>query len=89
MVAPNTWREMHPSLFIFLPKIVNMWSMETKNKGKTIGVGKIGTNPSTSIKKIALLIDDLMHGLLRLLVQQAQQVVSNDTKRPLVFVNYF
>ena len=58
--------------------------METTNKGKIVGVGKIGTNPSTSIKKIALLIDDLMHGLLRPLVQQAQQVVSDDTKRPLV-----
>ena len=62
-----------------------MWSMETTNKDKIVGVGKIGTNPSTSIKKIALLIDDLMHGLLRPLVQQAQQVVSNDTKRSLVF----
>ena len=59
--------------------------METRNKGKIVGVGKIGMNPFTSIKKIALLIDDLMHGLLRPLVQQAQQVVSNDTKRSLVF----
>ena len=42
---------MHQRLFIFLPKIVNMWSMETTNKGKIVGVGKIGTNHSTSIKK--------------------------------------
>jgi len=41
--------------------------METTNKGKIVGVGKIGTNPSTSIKN-DLLIDDLMHGLLRPLV---------------------
>jgi len=33
------------------------------NKGKIVGVGKIGTNPSTSIEN-ALLIDDLKHSLL-------------------------
>ena len=37
--------------------------METTNKGKIVGVGKISTNPSTSIEN-ALLIDDLEHSLL-------------------------
>jgi len=36
VVAPNIWRETHQRLFIFLPKIVNMWSMETTNKGHLI-----------------------------------------------------
>ena len=36
MVAPNTWQKMHQRLFIFLSKIVNMWSMETTNKGHLI-----------------------------------------------------
>jgi len=35
-VAPNTWWEMHQILFIFLPKIVNMWFMETTNKDHLI-----------------------------------------------------
>jgi len=33
------------------------------NKGKIVGVGKIGTNPSTFIKNV-LLIDGLKHSLL-------------------------
>jgi len=37
--------------------------METTNKGKIVGVGKIGMNPSTSIEN-ALRIDDLKHSLL-------------------------
>ena len=37
--------------------------METTNKGKIIGVEKIGTNPSTSVKNV-LLINDLKHSLL-------------------------
>jgi len=37
--------------------------MKTTNKGKIVGVGKIDTNPSTSIEN-ALLIDDLKHSLL-------------------------
>ena len=37
--------------------------METTNKGKIVGVGKIGTNSSTTIEN-ALLIDDLKHNLL-------------------------
>jgi len=89
VVAPNIWREMHQRLFIFLPKIVNMWSMETTNKGKIVGVGKIGTNPSTSIKKCftywwsyAWFIKYSSIMWLRSLVQQ---VASNDTKRTLVF----
>jgi len=34
--------------------------METTNKGKIVGVEKIGMNPSTSIEN-ALLINDLKH----------------------------
>ena len=37
--------------------------METTNKGKIAGVGKIGTNPSTSIENV-LLVDGLKHSLL-------------------------
>ena len=37
--------------------------METTNKGKIVGVGKIGTNPSTSIENV-LLLDGLKHSLL-------------------------
>ena len=33
------------------------------NKGKILGVGKIGTNPSTSIENV-LLVDGLKHSLL-------------------------
>jgi len=33
------------------------------NKGKIVGVGKIGTNPSTSIENV-LLNDGLKHSLL-------------------------
>ena len=35
-IAPTTRWEMHKRWFIFLPKIVNMWSMETTNKGHLI-----------------------------------------------------
>ena len=34
------------------------------NKGKIVGVGKIGTDPCTSTKKNVLLIDGLKHSLL-------------------------
>jgi len=53
-IAPNTWQEMHQSLFIFSPKIVNICGDD--NKGKIVGVGKIGTNPSTSTKKMLYLL---------------------------------
>ena len=33
------------------------------NKGKILGIGKIGTNPSTSIENV-LLVDGLKHSLL-------------------------
>ena len=36
---------------------------EDNNKGKILGVGKIGMNPSTSIESI-LLVDGLKHSLL-------------------------
>ena len=85
VIAPNTWLEMHQRLFIFLSKIVNMWSMETTNKGKIVGVWKIGTNPSTSIEN-ASLIDDLKHSLLSIHQSCDKGQLSN--KRILIFV-YF
>jgi len=85
-IAPNTWRQKHKSLFIFLPKIVNMWSMETTNKGKIVGIGKIGMNSSIS-KEDALNIDDLKNSLLSI-----HQLCDKDhlsKKRILMFVYFF
>ena len=59
--------------------------METTNKGKIVVVGKIGTNPSTSIEN-ALLIDDLKHSLLSIHQLCDKGHLSN--KRILMFV-YF
>jgi len=55
VVAPNTWWEMHQSLFIFFPKIVHVIYGDN-NKGKIVGVGKIGTNTSTSTQKMFYLL---------------------------------
>ena len=77
---------MHQRLFIFLPKIVNMWSMETTNKGKIVGIGKIGMNSSIS-KEDALNIDDLKNSLLSI-----HQLCDKDhlsKKRILMFVYFF
>ena len=59
--------------------------METTNKGKIIGVEKIGTNPSTSVKNV-LLINDLKHSLLNIYQLCDKGHLSN--KRILMFV-YF
>ena len=55
------------------------------NRGKIFGVGKISTNPSTSIEN-ALLIDDLKHSLLSIHQLRDKDHLSN--KRILMFV-YF
>ena len=60
--------------------------METTNKGKIVGVGKIGTNPSTTIKINVLLINDLKHSLLNIYQLCDKGHLSN--KRILMFV-YF
>ena len=60
--------------------------METTNKGKIIGVEKIGTNPSTSVKNV-LLINDLKHSLLSIHKLCDKGHLSN--KRILMFVYFF
>jgi len=59
--------------------------METTNKGKIVGIGKIGTNSSISIED-ALLVDDLKHSLLSIHQLCDKGHLSN--KRILMFV-YF
>ena len=54
---------MHQSLFIFLPKNSEHVIYEDNNKGKIVEVGKIGTNPSTSIENV-FLVNGLKHSLL-------------------------
>jgi len=52
------------SKFIHIsPKNSEHVTYEDNNKGKIVGVEKIGMNPSTSIKNV-LLIDGLKHNLL-------------------------
>ena len=63
-----------------------MWSMETTNKGKIVGIGKIGMNSSIS-KEDALNIDDLKNSLLSI-----HQLCDKDhlsKKRILIFVYFF
>ena len=44
------------------PKNIRHVTYGDNNKGKILGVGKIGTNPSTSIENV-LLVDDLKHSV--------------------------
>ena len=56
--------EWDASKFIHIsPKNSGHVTYEDNNKGKILGVGKIGMNPSTSIESI-LLVDGLKHSLL-------------------------
>jgi len=59
--------------------------METTNKGKIVGIGKIGTNSSTSIEN-ASLIDDIKYSLLS--IHQLCDKCHLSNKRILMFV-YF
>ena len=60
--------------------------METTNKGKIVGIEKIGTNSSISIEDV-LLIDDLNHNLLSIHQLCDKDHLSN--KRILMFVYFF
>jgi len=52
------------SKFIYIsPKNSGHVTYGDNNKGKILGVGKIGMNPSTSIENV-LLVDGLKHSLL-------------------------
>ena len=59
--------------------------METTSKGKIVGIGKIGTNSSTSIEN-ASLIDDIKYSLLS--IHQLCDKCHLSNKRILMFV-YF
>ena len=63
MVAPNTWWEMHQKFIHISPQNSEHMTCGDNNKDKIVGVGKIGTNPSTSVEN-ALLIDYPNHSLL-------------------------
>ena len=54
---------MHQSSLISLPRKSGHVTYGDNNKGKILGVGKIGTNSSSSIENV-LLVEGLKHSLL-------------------------